>query len=250
MSSTKVRSGTQSPTAKAFSLLTSSKIEIDAPHPGKPWLNQKSDRKSPIRRELRLAEFSHGRVGFDSLQKEAIQFQASWHDFLQNAGANAEWLHQSRCRRAPARTAGLIPHSSRRAASRFTCVDFPQPSEPSNVINGMATILRQRAAIVEHPIFALFGWRQRGKFDLMTEAVAADFLPVLAAETPRRSFVVSVHDVAPCTREASARIIEALKQRGCSYHFAFGCAELSPPRKRNRGQEFCFLVARSRGARL
>src|SRR5213080_3164605 len=48
----------------------------------------------------------------------------------------------------------------------------------------------------------------------MTEAVAADFLPILAAETPRRSFVVSVHDVAPCTREASARIIEALQRAG------------------------------------
>ena len=48
----------------------------------------------------------------------------------------------------------------------------------------------------------------------MTEAVAADFLPMLAAETPRRSFVVSLHDVAPCTREASARIIEALKRAG------------------------------------
>jgi hypothetical protein len=55
------------------------------------------------------------------------------------------------------RTAGLIPHFSRRVASRFTCVDFPQPSEPSNVISGMATILRQRGVIVEHPIFVLFG---------------------------------------------------------------------------------------------
>src|SRR5207244_8333113 len=40
----------------------------------------------------------------------------------------------------------------------------------------------------------------------MTEAVATDFLPILAAESPRRSFVVSVHDVAPCTREASAEL--------------------------------------------
>src|SRR5213076_3442405 len=112
------------------------------------------------------------------------------------------------------RTAGLIPHFSRWAASRFTCVDFPQPSEPSNVISGMATILRQRAVVVEHPIFALFGWRQRGKFEAMTDAVAADFLPMLAAETPRRSFVVSLHDVAPCTHRASARIIEALKRAG------------------------------------
>jgi uncharacterized protein len=48
----------------------------------------------------------------------------------------------------------------------------------------------------------------------MTEAVAADFLPVLAAESPRRSFVVSVHDVAPATREASDKIIAALRDAG------------------------------------
>ena len=48
----------------------------------------------------------------------------------------------------------------------------------------------------------------------MTEAVAADFLPVLAAESPRRSFVVSVHDVAPATREASGKIIAALRDAG------------------------------------
>jgi len=48
----------------------------------------------------------------------------------------------------------------------------------------------------------------------MTEAVAADFLPVLAAEAPRRSFVVSVHDVAPSTRETSAKIIAAVREGG------------------------------------
>ncbi len=48
----------------------------------------------------------------------------------------------------------------------------------------------------------------------MTEAVAADFLPALAAEMPRRSFVVSLHDVAPCTKETSAEIIAALKDAG------------------------------------
>src|SRR5437773_2625545 len=98
-------------------------------------------------------------------------------------------------------TAATIPSFRTRAASRFTWVDFPQPSEPSKVISGMATILRQRWAIVERPIFALFGWRRRGKFEPMTDAVAADFLPILAAETPRRSFIVSLHDVAPCTHK-------------------------------------------------
>src|SRR5207237_28549 len=108
----------------------------------------------------------------------------------------------------------MPPRASNRRASRLTWVDFPQPSERSNVISGMGTILRQRRAIVERPIFALFGWPRRGKFETMTEAVAADFLPMLAAETPRRSFVVSLHDVAPCTHRASARIIEALKRAG------------------------------------
>src|SRR5438270_723653 len=112
------------------------------------------------------------------------------------------------------KTNGLIPSFSSRAVSRFTCIDFPQPSEPSNVINGMATILRQSAAVVEHPIFALFVRRVGREFGLMTEAVAADFMPILAAESPRRSFVVSVDDVAPATREASGRIIAALEDAG------------------------------------
>jgi predicted deacetylase len=81
-------------------------------------------------------------------------------------------------------------------------------------MSGMGTILRQRSPIVECPIFALFGWRQRGKFEAMTDAVTADFLPMLAAESPRRSFVVSLHDVAPRTHKASARIIEALQRAG------------------------------------
>ncbi|MFN2624307.1 MAG: DUF2334 domain-containing protein, partial [Chthoniobacterales bacterium] len=44
--------------------------------------------------------------------------------------------------------------------------------------------------------------------------MAADFLPALAAENPRCSFVVSLHDVAPCTRETSGKIIDALKDAG------------------------------------
>ena len=81
-------------------------------------------------------------------------------------------------------------------------------------MNGMATILRQSASVVERPIFVLFVRHERRKFGPMTEAVAADFLPVLTAESPRRSFVVSVHDVAPCTREASDQIIAAMKDAG------------------------------------
>lgn len=48
----------------------------------------------------------------------------------------------------------------------------------------------------------------------MTDAVAADFLPILAAETPRRSFVVSLHDVAPRTRDVSQNILETLRDTG------------------------------------
>jgi len=48
----------------------------------------------------------------------------------------------------------------------------------------------------------------------MTEAVAADFLPALAAEIPTRSLVVSLHDVAPSTQETSRKIIAALKDAG------------------------------------
>jgi predicted deacetylase len=73
------------------------------------------------------------------------------------------------------KTNGPIPASSSRAASRFTCVDFPQPSAPSNVINGMATILRQSATVVERPIFALFVRRVRRKFGLMTEFFDLDY---------------------------------------------------------------------------
>src|SRR6266513_1041917 len=112
------------------------------------------------------------------------------------------------------KTSGLIPAFSNRVASRFSCVDFPQPSEPSNVIKGMDTILRQSAAVVERPIFALFVGRVRREFGLMTEAVAADFMPVLAAESPRRSYVVSVPDVSSKIKAASGKIITAPKDAG------------------------------------
>jgi len=48
----------------------------------------------------------------------------------------------------------------------------------------------------------------------MTEALATDFLPMLAAEAARRSFVVSLHDVAPNTQNASAKILDELKRTG------------------------------------
>lgn len=78
----------------------------------------------------------------------------------------------------------------------------------------MPTILRQLATVVELSIFALFHCGARLKFSAMTDAVAADFLPALAAENPRRSFVVSLHDVAPSTQENSAKILAALKNAG------------------------------------
>ena len=64
------------------------------------------------------------------------------------------------------RTAGLIPYFPDVGRAVSSASIFPQSSEPSNVISGIATILRQRGVIVEPPpIFALFGLRQRGKFD-------------------------------------------------------------------------------------
>jgi len=100
MSSTKVRSE-RNRQRQRHSVFWRAQDRVDAPHLGKPWLNQKSDRKLPMRHAAVPAGFSHARVGCGSLQKGAVQFQASWHDCLQNAGANAEWLRQSRCRRAP-----------------------------------------------------------------------------------------------------------------------------------------------------
>jgi len=49
----------------------------------------------------------------------------------------------------------------------------------------------------------------------MTDAVAADFLPILAAaESPARSFIVSIHDIAPVTRAAAEKALEELKSAG------------------------------------
>lgn len=49
----------------------------------------------------------------------------------------------------------------------------------------------------------------------MTDAVATDFLPILAAaEAPARSFVTSLHDLAPATRPAAERTLAELKSAG------------------------------------
>ncbi len=49
----------------------------------------------------------------------------------------------------------------------------------------------------------------------MTDGVAADFLPILAAaESPVGSLVVSVHDVAPMTRPAIEKILADLRAAG------------------------------------
>jgi uncharacterized protein len=49
----------------------------------------------------------------------------------------------------------------------------------------------------------------------MTDAVAADFLPILAAaEAPARSFIVSIHDIAPITRAATEKALADIKAAG------------------------------------
>jgi uncharacterized protein len=49
----------------------------------------------------------------------------------------------------------------------------------------------------------------------MTDAVAADFLPILsAAAAPTRSLIVSLHDVMPATQVKAAKILEDLKTWG------------------------------------
>src|SRR5437868_10647628 len=49
----------------------------------------------------------------------------------------------------------------------------------------------------------------------MTDGVAADFLPILAAaESPVGSLVVSVHDVSPVTRPTIEKILADLKVAG------------------------------------
>src|SRR5438105_13484838 len=49
----------------------------------------------------------------------------------------------------------------------------------------------------------------------MTDGVAADFLPILAAaESPLGSLVVSVHDVAPITRPTVEKMLTDLKEAG------------------------------------
>lgn len=52
----------------------------------------------------------------------------------------------------------------------------------------------------------------------MTNAVTADFLPLLsAAAAPARSLIVSLHDVAPQTQAATSEILEQLKSIGIAF---------------------------------
>src|SRR5205807_200401 len=58
--------------------------------------------------------------------------------------------------------------------------------------------------------------RQRGrKFGRMTSLAATQFLPVVAAASTRKDFVVvSVHDVAPSTQAITAKILAELGRHG------------------------------------
>src|ERR1700730_16813153 len=71
-----------------------------------------------------------------------------------------------------------IPSDSSRAVSRFTCVDFPQPSVPSKVMNGIRgmtmSILKQSGTVVESDNEFNFGdetflAREVGAFFLLVE---------------------------------------------------------------------------------
>src|SRR6267143_1993274 len=59
------------------------------------------------------------------------------------------------------------PERSSRAANLCTCVDFPLPSDPSNVMNGsrgMTSIVKQASAIVEYAAWHSYpDWWGRGR---------------------------------------------------------------------------------------
>jgi uncharacterized protein len=65
----------------------------------------------------------------------------------------------------------------------------------------------------------------------MTSVAATQFLPVVATpSTTRSSLVVSIHDVAPSTREATEKIISELARRGVR-----ACSLLAVPDYHHRG---------------
>ncbi|HEY2101631.1 MAG TPA: polysaccharide deacetylase family protein [Chthoniobacterales bacterium] len=79
----------------------------------------------------------------------------------------------------------------------------------------MATTLRQSDRLVERGIFTLFRQCVKQKIRVMTDAVTADFLPILAAaESPTRSFIVSIHDIAPITRAATEKALADVRAAG------------------------------------
>jgi len=65
----------------------------------------------------------------------------------------------------------------------------------------------------------------------MTSAVATQFLPVVAAASATKDFlVVSLHDVAPATQSTAAKIISELNQKGVRH-----CSLLVVPNYHHRG---------------
>jgi uncharacterized protein len=65
----------------------------------------------------------------------------------------------------------------------------------------------------------------------MTSAVATQFLPVVAAASATKDFlVVSIHDIAPATQSVSSKIISELSQKGIRH-----CSLLVVPNYHHRG---------------
>src|SRR6266481_3848879 len=147
------------------------------------------------------------------------------------------------------KTAGLIPHFSRWAASRFTCVDFPQPSEPSNVISGMVPRFCGKGESLSNTPFSPCSTCIRGG-SLTHDGGGGHGFPADISGGKPAAFICGFGSrcCAMHTRGIGQNYRGTATRRR-SYYFAFGCTELSPGRERNRGHEFCFLVARSRGAR-
>ena len=82
-----------------------------------------------------------------------------------------------------------------------------------------------------HRRLGLFAWRL-GRKSGVNGASATSLSPILAlsAQSDRESLIVSVHDVAPATRQAVEKIIEALAHRGVP-----ACSLLVIPNYHHRG---------------